>query len=34
VQATLLQPKDLPVPADKFKAKFGLDWNEAGLYSC
>ena len=28
-QATLLKPKDLPVPADKFKAKFGLDWDKA-----
>jgi len=28
-KATLVKPKDLPVPADKFKAKFGLDWTTA-----
>ena len=28
-QATLVKPKNLPVPADKFKAKFGVDWNKA-----
>jgi len=27
-KATLLTPDKLPVPADKFKDKFGLDWNE------
>jgi len=28
-KATLLQPKELNVPADKFKAKFGIGWQEA-----
>lgn len=28
-KATLLKPKDLPVPADKFKKMFGLEWSEA-----
>jgi len=28
-KATLLDPKDLPVPADKFQAKFGLRWEDA-----
>ena len=28
-KATLTAPKDLPVPADKFKAKFGIEWAEA-----
>ena len=28
-KATLTAPKDLPVPADKFKAKFGVEWTEA-----
>jgi hypothetical protein len=28
-KATLLQPKDLPVPADKFQKEFGLAWSDA-----
>lgn len=28
-KATLMQPKDLPVPADKFQKEFGLAWNDA-----
>jgi len=28
-KATILPPKDLPVPADKFKDKFGVEWQEA-----
>lgn len=28
-KATLLKPKDLPVPADKFKEAFGIEWEEA-----
>lgn len=24
-----MKPKDLPVPAEKFKAKFGVDWKAA-----
>lgn len=28
-KATLTKPKDLPVPADKFEAKFGIGWKEA-----
>jgi len=28
-KAVLLEPKDLPVPADKFKAKFGVEWSQA-----
>lgn len=28
-KATLLAPKDIPVPNDKFKAKFGLDYSQA-----
>eukprot|EP01039_Chlorochromonas_danica_P004945 gene4945-5428_t len=28
-KATLLQPKDIPVPADKFEASFGLSWAQA-----
>ena len=28
-KATLLKPKDLNVPADKFMATFGLEWTEA-----
>ena len=28
-KATLTAPKDLPVPADKFKGKFGVEWAEA-----
>jgi len=28
-KATLLSPKDLPVPADKFQAQFGLRWEDA-----
>jgi len=28
-KATLLKPDKLNVPKDKFKTKFGLDWNEA-----
>eukprot|EP00494_Astrolonche_serrata_P032564 UN32833 len=28
-KATLLEPKELPVPADKFKEKFGLEWSKA-----
>lgn len=28
-KATLLQPKDIPVPADKFEATFGLSWAQA-----
>ena len=29
LQATLLQPSELNVPADKFKGKFGIEWGEA-----
>ena len=28
-KATLLKPKDMPVPADKFEAAFGLPWAKA-----
>lgn len=28
-KATILKPNELNVPADKFKAQFGLDWQEA-----
>lgn len=28
-KATLTKPKDLPVPADKFLAKFGVEWQQA-----
>eukprot|EP01061_Rhynchopus_euleeides_P035614 TRINITY_DN5_c0_g2_i1.p1 TRINITY_DN5_c0_g2~~TRINITY_DN5_c0_g2_i1.p1 ORF type:complete len:436 (+),score=247.33 TRINITY_DN5_c0_g2_i1:83-1390(+) len=28
-KATILQPKDLNIPADKFKGQFGLEWSEA-----
>jgi hypothetical protein len=28
-KATLLKPNQLPVPAEKFKATFGLDWEDA-----
>eukprot|EP00929_Paragymnodinium_shiwhaense_P040554 TRINITY_DN2115_c0_g1_i1.p1 TRINITY_DN2115_c0_g1~~TRINITY_DN2115_c0_g1_i1.p1 ORF type:complete len:574 (-),score=212.98 TRINITY_DN2115_c0_g1_i1:356-2077(-) len=28
-KATILKPKDLNVPADKFKGKFGLEWQAA-----
>ena len=28
-KATLLQPKDMPVPADKFEKAFGLPWEKA-----
>jgi hypothetical protein len=28
-KATILEPKDLNVPADKFSAKFGVGWEEA-----
>ena len=28
-KATLLKPKDMPVPADKFEAAFGLPWKQA-----
>mmetsp|Transcript_7975 Transcript_7975/g.26503 ORF Transcript_7975/g.26503 Transcript_7975/m.26503 type:complete len:334 (-) Transcript_7975:60-1061(-) len=28
-KATLLKPKELNVPAEKFKAKFGLEWSDA-----
>jgi hypothetical protein len=28
-KATLLKPKDMPVPADKFEAAFGLPWAQA-----
>jgi len=28
-KATLLKPKDMPVPADKFKETFGVDWSAA-----
>jgi len=28
-KATLLEPKDLPVPAEKFAAQFGLSWQDA-----
>jgi hypothetical protein len=28
-KATLLEPKDLPVPADKFEAAFGVAWKDA-----
>lgn len=28
-KATILPPDQLPVPADKFKAKFGLEWQDA-----
>eukprot|EP00227_Mantoniella_beaufortii_P019635 CAMPEP_0197589424 /NCGR_PEP_ID=MMETSP1326-20131121/10381_1 /TAXON_ID=1155430 /ORGANISM="Genus nov. species nov., Strain RCC2288" /LENGTH=342 /DNA_ID=CAMNT_0043154361 /DNA_START=77 /DNA_END=1105 /DNA_ORIENTATION=+ len=28
-KATLVKPKDLPVPEDKFEAKFGLSWKKA-----
>ena len=28
-KATLTKPKDLPVPEDKFEAKFGIAWSEA-----
>ena len=28
-KATLLKPKDLPVPADKFEKEFGLSWEKA-----
>jgi len=28
-KATILPPKDLPVPNDKFQSKFGLSWSEA-----
>ncbi len=28
-KATLLKPKDMPVPADKFEAAFGLPWKKA-----
>jgi hypothetical protein len=28
-KATLMKPSQLPVPADKFKAAFGVDWNDA-----
>lgn len=28
-KATLLKPQDMPVPADKFEAAFGLPWKKA-----
>jgi nucleoside diphosphate kinase len=28
-KATLLKPKDMPVPANKFKDTFGVEWNAA-----
>lgn len=28
-KAVLLEPKNLPVPADKFKGKFGVEWSKA-----
>jgi len=28
-KATLLQPKDLPVPADRFETHFGISWSDA-----
>ena len=28
-KATLLQPKEMPVPADKFEKEFGLSWKQA-----
>ena len=28
-KATLLKPKDMPVPADKFKDTFGVEWSAA-----
>lgn len=28
-KATMVAPKDLPVPSDKFKEKFGLSWEDA-----
>lgn len=28
-KATLMKPADLPVPKDKFKEKFGVDWDES-----
>eukprot|EP01064_Diplonema_japonicum_P037451 TRINITY_DN875_c1_g1_i1.p2 TRINITY_DN875_c1_g1~~TRINITY_DN875_c1_g1_i1.p2 ORF type:complete len:431 (+),score=174.36 TRINITY_DN875_c1_g1_i1:103-1395(+) len=33
-KATILQPKDLNVPADKFKGQFGLGWDEALEKGC
>jgi hypothetical protein len=28
-KATILDPRELNVPADKFEAKFGIGWEEA-----
>merc|ERR1719387_2906264 len=28
-KATILKPKDLNIPKDKFKAAFGLEWDDA-----
>lgn len=28
-KATLLPPSELPVPADKFKEKYGEEWSQA-----
>jgi hypothetical protein len=28
-KATLVKPKDLPVPQDKFEAAFGVSWAKA-----